>query len=112
MGFIKKYVAILDRKKLGIDVVAYCGVSMQKQTAEDLAAFEKAICKYEQIQEVVTTSGTYDYLLKVTAKSIEDYNTFVTNVLANTPNVRNYNSSIVMQELKNETTYKITNEAE
>jgi DNA-binding Lrp family transcriptional regulator len=59
--------------------------------------------KYEEVQEVLSLSGTYDFMLKIATKNIDSYNNFITNVLANTPNIYQYHSSIVLNEIKRET---------
>jgi DNA-binding Lrp family transcriptional regulator len=46
-------------------------------------------------------------MLKIATKNIDSYNNFITNVLANTPNIYQYHSSIVLNEIKRETAYKI-----
>jgi DNA-binding Lrp family transcriptional regulator len=58
--------------------------------------------KYEEVQEVLSLSGTYDFMLKIATKNIDSYNNFITNVLANTPNIYQYHSSIVLNEIKKE----------
>jgi ATP-dependent DNA ligase len=61
----------------------------------------------DEVQEVLSLSGTYDYMLKIATNNIDTYNNFITNVLANTPNIYQYHSSIVLNEIKRENTYKL-----
>jgi DNA-binding Lrp family transcriptional regulator len=42
-GFIEKYAAILNRKKIGIDLVAYCNVTIRNQSKQSLNEFEQEI---------------------------------------------------------------------
>lgn len=106
-GIIEKYAAVLNRKKIGIELVAYCNVTIRNQSKKSLDEFEKEIVKHEEVQEVLSLSGTYDFMLKIATKNIDTYNNFITNVLANTPNIYQYHSSIVLNEIKRETAYKL-----
>jgi DNA-binding Lrp family transcriptional regulator len=92
-GTIEKYAAVLNRKKIGVDLVAYCNVTIRNQSKKSLDEFEQEIVKYEEVQEVLSLSGTYDFMLKIATKNIDSYNNFITNVLANTPNIYQYHSS-------------------
>ncbi|WP_258932331.1 Lrp/AsnC ligand binding domain-containing protein [Flavobacterium oreochromis] len=58
-----------------------------------------------EILEVTSLSGIYDYMLKIATTDIDAYNNFVTNKLANIPNIGQYHSNIVMSMVKNETAY-------
>jgi DNA-binding Lrp family transcriptional regulator len=44
-GYIKKYVAVLDGQKLGLDIVVYCNVTLKEQNKEALLGFEKCHCR-------------------------------------------------------------------
>ncbi|GGP05290.1 AsnC family transcriptional regulator [Cloacibacterium rupense] len=106
-GTIEKYIALLNRKKIGVELVAYCNVTIRNQSKNSLDEFEKEIVQYDEVQEVISLSGTYDFMLKIATKNIDSYNNFITSVLANTPNIYQYHSSIVLNEIKRETAYKI-----
>lgn len=106
-GVIEKYAAVLNRKKIGIELVAYCNVTIRNQSKKSLDEFEQEIVKHEEVQEVLSLSGTYDFMLKIATKNIDSYNNFITNVLANTPNIYQYHSSIVLNEIKRENAYKL-----
>lgn len=102
-GIIQKYVALVKRESLGFNLLVYCNVVLKKQSKESLMAFERAVTAMPEILEVISISGTYDYMLKIIAKDISAYNDFVVNVIANIPNIGQYHSSIVLNEVKKET---------
>lgn len=103
---IKKNVAILDRNAIGYNIMTYCNIVLKEQTREKLDEFEEQIKKELQVLEVVSLTGTYDYMIKVVAKDINDYGAFMTQVISNMPNVAQYHSSVVLYTVKSET--KIT----
>jgi Lrp/AsnC family transcriptional regulator, leucine-responsive regulatory protein len=104
---ITKYVALIDRKKVGINLLVYCNIVLKEQSKKLLLEFEKAVGKVPEILEVISVSGTYDYMLKIAVKDIAGYNDFVMNVIANIPNVGQYHSSIVLNEVKKQTAYRV-----
>ena len=76
-GIIKKYVAIVDREKVGYELVAYCNVTIKNKSVEILRDFEEKLNKCPEIVEVVSVSGVYDYMIKIVTKNIKEYNDFV-----------------------------------
>ncbi|NAW51982.1 winged helix-turn-helix transcriptional regulator [Elizabethkingia argentiflava] len=108
-GIISKYVALIDRQKIGLKVAAYCNVTLKEQSKQALMKFEEAIKDIPEIVETISVSGNYDYMLKVVATDIDSYNKFIINTISNLPNIGQYHSSIVMTEIKKETAFKIPN---
>ncbi|WP_445721906.1 Lrp/AsnC family transcriptional regulator [Flavobacterium sp.] len=104
-GVIKKYVALVDRFKIGVEIVVFCNITLKEQSKEALDEFEQMIIAIPQVLDVISLSGNYDYMLKIVAQDIRSYNEFVVNVISNIPNIGQYHSSIVMNECKKETAY-------
>ena len=67
---ITNYVALIDRKKIGINLVVYCNIVLKEQSKKLLLEFEKAVSKIPEIVEVTSVSGTYDYMLKIAVAAI------------------------------------------
>ncbi len=108
-GIIKKYIALVDRQKVGMKVAAFCNVTLKEQSKEALMLFEQEVQKIPEVMETISVSGTYDYMLRILAPDIESYNKFVVDVIANIPNIGQYHSNIIMSEVKKETAVKIPN---
>lgn len=104
---VLKYVALVDRFKIGMQIVVYCNITLKEQSKQALSDFEKTIIAIPQVQEVISLSGNYDYMLKIIAEDITSYNTFVVDVISNIKNIGQYHSSIVMNEAKKETAYTL-----
>ncbi|MGV7107767.1 Lrp/AsnC family transcriptional regulator [Flavobacterium sp. U410] len=106
-GIVQKYVALIDRMKVGLEIVVYCNVTLKEQSKQALMDFENTAKSIPEIQELISLSGTYDYMLKIVSTDISSYNNFVVNVVSNIPNIGQYHSSIVLNEIKKETMFKI-----
>lgn len=104
-GFILRYVALLDREKIGKGLVVYCNITLKEQSKATLRNFEKAASSLKEIMEVTCLSGNYDYLLKVVTTDMRSYHDFVIEKLSTIENIANVQSSFVMEEIKRDTAY-------
>lgn len=109
-GIIKKNVVILDAEKAGFEITAYCNITLKEQSQERLTEFEEKIKLQPNVLEVLSLSGIYDYMIKVVAKNIKEYNRFMTEVVANIPNIGQYHSQIVLSVIKDETKFTFKTE--
>lgn len=104
-GIITGYTALVDREKLGINLVVFCTVSLEKHHKEFIEQFEKEVKELPQVMNCYHIAGMFDYLLKIYAKDMADYQHFITYKLANLSNIGKVQSSFVMSEIKNETAF-------
>jgi len=100
-GIIAGYAALLDRRKLGLDVLAFVQVTLDKQKHADPARFLAKVADEEHIIECHAMSGGYDYLLKVVARSIEHFSELCMEHILRYPCVSNVESSFSLREFKN-----------
>lgn len=75
-GFIEKYVAVLNKKKLGNNLTVYCQVTLIKQNNDLSGAFNEAILNFPEVIECNFISGSSDYMLKVVLPDMESYHEF------------------------------------
>jgi len=106
-GVIDKYVAILNKEKIGRKLIAFCNVSIKEHSREYIHHFETQITKFPEVMECYHIAGMYDYMLKITTENMDSYHDFIYNKLATIDNIGNVRSSFVMNELKNSTVHQI-----
>ena len=99
-GFIKKYVAVLDAQKLDLGFEVFCSVKLKQMTRDVAREFTRVIRDIPQVAECYNISGEYDYLLKIRARNMKDYNDFIINVLGTIDAIGSIQSSFVMDEIK------------
>ena len=63
-GYISKYAAILDSKKLGLKLTVFAGIALKNHTRSYLEKFVKTINGFPEVVECHRVSGNFDYLLK------------------------------------------------
>ncbi|MFK7904849.1 MAG: Lrp/AsnC family transcriptional regulator [Chitinophagales bacterium] len=100
-GFIEGYSAILAKEKLGFKLTAFCSITLEKHHREYLVQFVKDIQEIPEVIECYHIAGMFDYLLKIYAKDMVDYQQFIAQKLAALPNIGRVQSSFVMTEIKN-----------
>ena len=104
-AYIKSYSVVVDKAKLGLHLVAFCTVSLEKHQEEYLNQFVQDIKSIPEIAECYHIAGMFDYLLKIYVQDMTDYQNFITKKLAAISNIGRVQSSFVMTEVKNEITF-------
>ena len=99
-GYIKKYVAVLDAEKLNQGLQVYCKVKLKQINHEIADSFVRRIARIPEVTECYNTSGAYDYLLKVRAADMKQYQEFVLNKLGEIEMLSSIESTFVMSEVK------------
>lgn len=95
-GYIKKYVAVLDNKKVGLKLTVFIGITLQGHTRSYLEKFVTEINNFPEIAECHRVSGNYDYLLKLIVEDIQAYETFLISKLTLLPYLGNVQSLITL----------------
>lgn len=95
-GYIKKYVAVLDNKKIGLKLTVFIGITLQGHTRSYLEKFVKEINNFPEIIECHRVSGNFDYLLKLVVEDIEAYEHFIISKLTLLPYLGNVQSLITL----------------
>jgi DNA-binding Lrp family transcriptional regulator len=107
-GVIKKYVALVDREKVGKDLMVFCHISLKEHARDAGAKFVSEIIKLNEVIECHNISGEYDFMIKVVADDMREYQNFLMNKLASLDNIGSTHSVFVMSEIKNETILEIS----
>ena len=99
-GYIKRYEARLDAQALGLGVVAFIHVTMERGHIRELPRFKQQITLHAQVQECYAVSGDSDYVLKVVARDLKSLSDFLMDTLMRAPGVNTVRSSVCLDELK------------
>lgn len=99
-GVIAKRTALLDAKALGFPVLLFVEVKVRPPTPSVQEAFEETISQIPRVLECYKVMGDRDYVLKVAARSIEDYEENVHARLMRIPTLWNMTTTMVMSSVK------------
>ena len=111
-GLIRRRVALLDRQKLGLEVVVFATVNLNQIGKQNLLAFERTVESYPEVVECYTMAGIWDYILKIVCRDIRHYEDFVRNTLSASDAIRELHSHIAVTEIKNTTELPLVAESE
>ena len=103
LGYIKKYVALLDQKKLALSVMAYVQVSMLNHDLKTLRTFDQFVEQSPYILDCNSTAGNFDYVMKVIAKDTTELENFLMRELLNLGVVQSTNTNLILRQKKSTT---------
>lgn len=102
-GYIRKYVALIDPKKLDQNTMAFVSVSLRFHQKKAIQQFVTEIQKIPEVLECHHITGEEDYLLKVVMKDIEEYKRFLLDKLTQFSGISKIKTSFILTTLKQET---------
>ncbi|MFQ5983234.1 MAG: Lrp/AsnC family transcriptional regulator [Woeseiaceae bacterium] len=106
-GIIKDQPVILDREKVGLSTMVFAHVKLTSHGRSNLTAFAETVRSYPEVLECYVLLGNVDFLLRIVAEDIKDYERFMFDKLSQLPGVQEINSSIALSEIKHTTVLPI-----
>jgi len=103
-GVIDRYVALLKPAAVGLGLMAYINVRLEKHTESHkrnpMDLFRASIQTWPEVVECAALSGEMDYLLRVIVKDMSAYSHFVMDTLLKHPSVQDCKTSFVLDRVK------------
>ena len=100
-GVISARTIVLNRKAINLSIVVFLSIRVSHHSKDWITSFQEIIDKYEEIIETHRITGSdADYLLKIVASSIENYDKFQQKLIGELDFTK-MSSSISLQEMKN-----------
>ncbi len=99
-GYIAGYRAVIDRRRIGLDVLAFVRVDAERNNASDTRALEDAIRALPEVVACHYISGAGTFELQVLATDLAAYSRWAHEVLFCLPNVKDIHTSFSLGEVK------------
>jgi len=99
-GFLQSYHALLNAEKLGLNIVVFIEVKLNYHSHFKIEQFIDTIIEIPEIVEAYHITGEGDFLMKMYANSIEDYQKFIVNTLSKLEGVGHIQSKVVLSSVK------------
>lgn len=99
-GYVRRYAAIVDRKRLGYGLMVVCNVRLKQHSRQNGASFVEAVGAIPEVVECLNISGEYDFMLRILVRDMEHYQSFVLDTLGSIDAVGSLHSTFVMAEIK------------
>lgn len=99
-GIIKGYTALVAQKAWGLPVTVFIRLKLERHSDEAVNAFEQAIIAMPQVMDCWLMTGRSDYLLRVIAADLDDYEQFVRRKLQRVPGIASIDTSFAYGSVK------------
>jgi Lrp/AsnC family transcriptional regulator, leucine-responsive regulatory protein len=99
-GFITGYRAEIDRRKIGLGVLAFVRVDAERNNADATRALEDAIRKLPEVVACHYISGAGTFELQVMCTDLDAYSRWSMDTLFKLPNVKDLHTSFALGEVK------------
>lgn len=99
-GVIRKRVAVIDRRKVGLNAHIFAQVKLNAHGRANLDEFGEAIRSFPEVLDAYVLMGTTDFMLRIVAKDIDAYERFFFDRLSKLPGVQEINSTVALSEIK------------
>ncbi|HWA60195.1 MAG TPA: Lrp/AsnC ligand binding domain-containing protein [Caulobacteraceae bacterium] len=100
-GVITGYSARIDPHLVGLPLLVFVEVLLDRTTKDAFEAFATAIRHAPEVLECHMVAGGFDYLVKARMRDMDAYRAFLGNTLVDIPGVRETRTYAVLEEVKN-----------
>lgn len=107
-GVIRKYSAIVDPEKLGMDHLTVVQITMAATADNSLAEFNRAVLEIDEVESCLMLAGSFDYLLTIRTRDMGHFRSVLGEQINRLPGIRQSNSFAVMEVVKDERELRIT----
>jgi Lrp/AsnC family leucine-responsive transcriptional regulator len=105
-GYIQGYAALLNPHYLGVHLLAFVEVRVDRTTPEILQKFRQSIEALDEVIECHMVAGDFDYLIKIRVADVDAYRKFLGERLATLPGIAQTHTYVAMEEVKSTLNFK------
>ena len=102
-GVIRQYVALLEPQKVGLEMLAYVTVKLEKKGKMPVEQFTRAVQSWPEVVACYSMTGDMDYLMRVQVEDLDHYSRFIMDKLLKQPGVIDIKSNFVLERVKDTT---------
>nr|WP_319485336.1 Lrp/AsnC family transcriptional regulator [uncultured Cohaesibacter sp.] len=99
-GVIDGYSARINRRAVGLGVLAFIRVKIDSHSEEESEQFARQVQTLDSVVACYSLAGDADFLLQVVAKDLDDYADFAMDEIRRLPRIKEMQSSMVLREIK------------
>ena len=99
-GVIRGRVALVDRRKVGLNAHIFAQVRLNAHGRANLDEFSDAIRGFPEVLDAYVLMGQTDFMLRIVATDIDAYEKFFFEKLSKLPGIQEINSTVALSEIK------------
>ena len=100
LGIIRGYVALVEPKRVGQNVLAFVQIKLERHTDDVIERFRRTLEERPEVVAAHAMTGEMDFLLQVVVPDLDALGRFTLHQLLKLPGVRDVQSSLVLETLK------------
>ncbi|ORM71638.1 Lrp/AsnC family transcriptional regulator [Pantoea rwandensis] len=97
---IQGYRAVLNRRKIGLNVMVFVRVTIDSHSETEARKFEAEVTALENVMSCYSIGGDADFLLQVVSADMDAYAEFAMSVIRRLPGIKEMQSMFVLKEVK------------
>ena len=102
-GVIRNYAAIVDPLQVGLGLLAYVTVKLEKRGKMPVDQFTRAAQSWAEVVACYAMTGDMDYLMRVQVEDLAHYSRFIMDKLLKQPGVIDIRTNFVLDRVKETT---------
>lgn len=100
LGVIRADVSLVSPSAVGRPLQMLILVKLERERSDIIDEFKQTISSTAEIMQGMYITGEYDFALTVTARDMDDYETFTHNFFYQNPNIKAFKTFVVMDFVK------------
>ena len=97
---IQGYRAVLDRRKIGLGVLVFVRVTIDRHSEVEARKFEQEVMALEDVVACYSIGGDADFLLQVVSRDLDTFADFAMSVIRRLTGIKEMQSMFVLKEIK------------
>jgi Lrp/AsnC family transcriptional regulator, leucine-responsive regulatory protein len=102
-GIIDHYAAVLEPMAVGLDVMAFVHITLDRHGEQRGEHFEQAIADLPEVLECFSVTGEADYVARVVSQNLASFSELMMKRILRLPGVTNVKSNIALKRVKQST---------
>lgn len=99
-GVIRSFVATVDQNRVGRPLTFIVGLEIERKQANLYERLQRWVERQDAVQQAYNVTGSSDFVIVVTAATVEEYDQLMDEMLEAHPNIKKYTTNVVLRSFK------------
>lgn len=102
-GIIRRRVALIDRRKVGMNAYIFAQVRLNAHGRANLDELSDVIRDFREVLDAYVLMGNTDFMLRIVTQDIDAYERFFFDRLSKLPGIQEITSTVALSDIKSAT---------
>ncbi|AHB74166.1 MULTISPECIES: Lrp/AsnC family transcriptional regulator [Pandoraea] len=98
--YIQKDISVVDPNKVGLPIMMWVLVQVERERLDLLDEFKRFLQSVPEVMQCYVVTGRADFAMMIAVRDIDHYEAFATRVFRQNPNIRHFETMVVMSRVK------------